>query len=264
VTLGAFGALGGLGLITAWGHGLESLPDDAVAAAAGRDVLTLPTPVRPGDRYRRSTRESLLALAAVDALLQATSLSRDALAGGRTALMYATAAAYAASNRAFIDAGRAAERTGAGTVYFPYTAPSAVPAEVAIELGLSGAYLTFLGGAAATHEALLHAGRLLRDGECDRALVLAVETFADCGDLFRRGRWLVRKPLVEAAACVMLLPGGDLSATPSGFRSSRSVNLGFFSLGSPLAHLALRRAGNTLACGPLIGLGLAAAAVPGA
>jgi hypothetical protein len=257
VTFGALGALGGLGLITAWGHGLESLPDDAVAAAAGRDVLTLPTPVRPGDRYRRSTRESLLALAAVDALLQATSLSRDALAGGRTALVYATAAAYAASNRAFVE-------SSPGTVYFPYTAPSAVPAEVAIELGLSGAYLTFLGGAVATHEALLHAGRLLRDGECDRALVLAVETFADCGDLFRRGRWLVRKPLVEAAACVMLLPGGDLSATPSGFRSSRSVNLGFFSLGSPLAHLALQRAGNTLACGPLIGLGLAAAAVPGA
>ena len=254
--------LGGLGLITAWGHGLESLPDDAVAAAAGRDVLTLPTPVRPGDRYRRSTRESLLALAAVDALLQATSLSRDALAGGRTALMYATAAAYAASNRAFVE-------SSSGTVYFPYTAPSAVPAEVAIELGLSGAYLTFLGGAAATQEALLHAGRLLRDGECDRALVLAVETFADCGDLFRRGRWLVRKPLVEAAACVMLLPGGDLSAgvflgSPSGFRPSRRAPLGFFSLGSPLAHLALQRAGNTLACGPLIGLGLAAAAVPGA
>ena len=225
----------GLGLITAWGPGLESLPDDAVAAAAGRDVLTLPTPVRPGDRYRRSTRESLLALAAVDALLEATSLSRDALAGDRTALIYATAAAYAASNRAFVE-------SAPGTVYFPYTAPSAVPAEVAIELELRGPYLTFLGGADAAHEALRHAGRLLRDGECDRALVLAVETFTDCADLFRRGRWLVRKPLVEAAACALVLPGGTIA----------------------FSEKVWERAGNTLACEPLIGLGLAAAAVPGA
>lgn len=242
MSLGALGAFGGLGLITAWGPGLESLPDDALAAAAGRDVLTLPTPVRPGDRYRRSTRESLLALAAVDALLQATSLSREALAGGRTALMYATAAAYAASNRAFVE-------SAPGNVYFPYTAPTAVPAEVAIELGLSGPYLTFLGGADATREALRHAGRLLRGGECDRALVLAVETFADSADLFRRGRWLVQKPLVEAAACALLnAPGGVEQVDGPG----------------AVDDLVLRRAGNTLACGPLIGLGLAAAAVPGA
>jgi 3-oxoacyl-(acyl-carrier-protein) synthase len=227
---------GGLGLVTAWGVGLAALPADARVAAAGRDVLTMPTPARSGDRYRRSTRESLLALAAVDELRASAGLAPGVLAGERTALVYATAAAYAASNRGFIES--------PGAVYFPYTAPSAVPAEVAIELELRGAYLTFVGGPEATHEAVRHAGRLLRDGECDRALVLAVETFADSGHLFRRGRWLLGRPLVEAAACAVLLPGADVPAYD--------------------AATARRRAGETLACGPLIALGLAASAMPGA
>ena len=115
-------------------------------------------------------------------MLREAGLDRAAIAGSRTALLFVTAAAYGASNVEFI-AGRA------GTLHFPYTAPSALSAEVAIEFGLTGAYVILIGGAAATVDALWQASRLLQDGRCDRALVLAVETFDECEDLWRRARW---------------------------------------------------------------------------
>ena len=85
------------------------------------EILTLSRPDRPGDRFRRATRECLLALAAVDAMLEDGKASREAIAGERTALLYVTAAAYGASNRAFI------ERRG-GVMHFAYTAPAGWPA----------------------------------------------------------------------------------------------------------------------------------------
>ena len=100
-----------------------------------------------------------------------------------TALVYVTAAAYGSSNRRFIDgdAGRGGTTSG---LYFPYTAPSAVPAEVAIDYGLRGGYVILVGGAAAGVEALWQAAMLLGAGRCERALVVAVETFVDCEDLW--------------------------------------------------------------------------------
>src|SRR5439155_25387761 len=143
---------------------------------------------------RRATRECLLGVAAVEAALRESGLSRAAVAGPRTALVYVTAAAYAASNKEFIE--------GAGTtLHFPYTAPSAVPAEVAIEYGLTGGDVILVGGAAAAVDALWQAGTLLAAGRADTALVLAVETFDECADLWARGRWAAPRPLVEAAAC---------------------------------------------------------------
>ena len=38
---------------------------------------------------------------------------------------------------------------------------------------------------------------MLRYGACERVLILAVETFAECADLFGRARWLARGPFVE-------------------------------------------------------------------
>ena len=132
-----------------------------------------------------------------------------------------------------------------GTLHFPYTAPSAMAGEVAIEFGLTGPYGILIGGAAATIDALWQATRLLAGGRCERALVLAVETFEECAALYARGRWLVRRPLVEAAACALLVPGAlraryDAPRTPS-----------------TLETLARVRAGETLACAPLIALALA-------
>lgn len=229
-----------VGVLTGWGEGVAALPADAATAAGGRRVVSLARPALSGDRFRRATRECLLGVAAVDAMLREAGLDRRAVAGPRTALVYVTAAAYGASNRAFVQAAG-----GGATLHFPYTAPSAVPAEVAIEYGLTGAYVILVGGPSTTVDALWQAGMLIARDQCDRALVLAVETFAECEDLYTRGRWLARGPLVEAAACALLVGPGSMPAmAPAGKRSDLDVVAG-------------RRAGVTLACGPLIALALA-------
>src|SRR3989442_14426871 len=96
----------------------------------------------------------------------------------------------------------AGERGRAGAMHLPNTAPSAVPAEVTIEYGLRGPYVTLVGGAAVTLEALAWAARLMAEDACERALVLAVETFAECADLFARDRRLLGRPLkIGRASC---------------------------------------------------------------
>jgi hypothetical protein len=179
-------ALRALGVVTGAGE-----PD-------GRAVVAARPAPRTSERLRRATRECLLAVEAVDALLADGALTREEIAGAGTALVYVTAAAYGASNRAFIDG-------GGGALHFPYTAPSAVPAEVAIEFGLHGPYMVLLGGAATTIDAIDHAAALLARGACDRAVVLAVETFAECADVLRRSGVAGTGPLVEAAVAALLV-----------------------------------------------------------
>ncbi len=228
-------SLRALGFLSAWGSGTDGLPEDARAAAGGRRVLSLGRPERDGERFRRATREGLLALAAVEAALEDGDARRQAIAGDRTALIYVTAAAYAASNRRFIE-GRG------GSIRFAETAPAVVPAEVAIELGLAGPYAIFLGGPPATLRAIWHAAALLAAAACDRALVLAVEIFEECEDLYVRARRPSRPPLVEAAACLLLEAG----------RGALHIDAG---PGRPDARLR-RRLGETFCCEPLAALDL--------
>lgn len=236
--------LGAVGVLTGWGAGLSALPADARAAAGDRAVVELAAPALVGERFRRATRECRLGVAAVTELLQRAGLARDAIRGPDTGILYATAGAYGASNRAFIEAA-AGSREGRGALHFPYTAPSAVPAEVAIEFGLTGPYITLIGGATATLDALWQAERLLAEAACRRVLVLAVETFAECAELYRRGRWLVERPLVEAAVCALMLSGEPpLTVRPA-------------TRPEALERLARQRAGETLACAPLIQMALA-------
>jgi 3-oxoacyl-[acyl-carrier-protein] synthase II len=229
----------GVGLLTGWGSGVAALPEDARRAAGDRRIVPLATPPLAGERFRRATRECLLGVAAVEAALRESGVPRAAIAGPRTALVYVTAAAYGASNKGFV--------VGGGALYFPYTAPSAVPAEVAIEYGLTGGYVILVGGAAAAVDALWQAATLLATGRADTALVLAVETFEECADLWARGRWATPRPLVEAAACAVLSGDGDGLAYGPGDAAT-------------LEALVARRAGETLACAPLVGLALACAA----
>jgi len=190
--------------------GTETVPAAAPTASSSLPVHSLGRPASPDDRRRRATRECRLALASVEAMLADGHEKPAAIAGERTALLYTTAAAYAASNRGFI------ERKG-GSIHFAYTAPAVVPAEVAIEFGVKGPYAIFIGGPPATLRAIWHAAILLESGACDRALVLAVEIFDECADLYTRARRLVRHPLVETAACLWLESGaGELA-----FRSGR-------------------------------------------
>ena len=228
-----------VGMVSGWGEGLGALPGDASDACAGQASLMVERPQLDGERFRRATRECLIGVAAVRALLAASGRTARDISGGATALLYVTAAAYGASNRAFVEAA-----PPAGTLHFPYTAPSAVPSEVAIEFQVTGPYVIFVGGATATIEALAHAARLIERGECEQALVLAVETFRECEDLHARARWLLDRPLVETGACALLGRGsGRLRVVDATERSE-------------LAGRARRRAGETLACEPLIGLAL--------
>jgi hypothetical protein len=191
-------AVSGFSVLTGWGEGVQCLPVNAQTAARGRRLLPVPTPASTPERLRRATRECVLAVAAVEQALATSRLTRRDLAGPRTALIYASASAYAAANWAFLSG------DSEQAVYFPYTAPSAVPGEVTIQFGLVGPFLTFLSGANAGIEALWQATVLLASDQCDRALVLGVETFQECASLFTAGRWLLGGPLVEAAACLIL------------------------------------------------------------
>ena len=235
----------GVGVLTGWGYGIAALPDVAQQAAAGRAVIPIVTPEvtgeGPSDRFRRTTRECMLGIAAVDAALRDAGIAREEIRGSDTALVYVTAGAYGASNRAFIEA------ASTGALHFPYTAPSAVPAEVAIEFGLHGSYVILIGGATTTLEALWHASTLIGRGSARHALVLAVETFAECADLYARARRLMPQPLVESAACVVLGPG---TRRPT-WRDT---------VPDRLAARVHARAGETLACAPLIAAALARAA----
>lgn len=234
--------LAAVGVLTGWGAGLAAFPADAREAAGDRPVVPLADPLLAGERFRRATRECLLGVAAVMELLKRAGMAGQAIRGCDSALVYVTAGGYGASNRAFIEAG---SRPGRGALHFPYTAPSAVPAEVAIEFGLTGPYVILVGGATATLDALWQAERLLAEGACRRALVVAVETFAECADLYRRARWLVSRPLVEAAVAALLLPGEPASTVRPAVEPAA------------LERLARKRAGETLACAPLIQLALA-------
>ena len=231
-------AIRAVGLLSGWGRGAAAVPADAARAAAGRAVLTLEGPAVTHERFRRSRRECLLGVAAVGAMLEDAGAGAEAIAGERTALLFATAAAYAASNREFIEA-------RVGGVYFPYTAAPAVPAEIAIEFGLTGPYEILIGGPTATMRAIARAATLLESGACDRALVLAVEIFEECADLFERARGRLARPLVEAAGCLWLEPGeGTLVLDHR--RGGRRETGG-----------ARQRLGEMLACEPVAALALA-------
>jgi len=245
-------------------------------------LVTVPTPAAAGDRLRRATRECVLAVAAVEAAARDGGLDRAGLAGERTATLYVSATAYAAANRAFL------EDETATTFHFPYTAPSAVPAEVTIEFGIRGPYVILMGGAPAALQGLWYAARWLADGVADRVVVLAVETVHEVWDLFRRARRLWRGPLIEGAACLLLEPGGagslawagtarvgprggpgvaSLLSAVLGGRAPRIVASGaragvpgraesaaLLRYGDGAVRTRHTTAGEMLACGPLVGL----------
>jgi hypothetical protein len=220
----------------------------------------------------------------VQAALDHSCLASHEVAGTRTALVYASASSYAAANWTFVT------RETENALHFPYTAPSAVPAEVTIQFGITGPYLTLLSGANAGIEALWQAATLLTTAQCDRALVVGVETFQECAEIYTTGRWLLGTPRLEAAACLVLERHPSLDAVHYraewGTRGlARLVagecerSLGSVYLCTPTARagqmaghylhaqwpdmplvLLHERLGICLACAPLIALMLAVAA----
>ena len=192
----------GVGVVTGWGEGVEGLPDAAShLGERDRGLVTAPTPVLDGDRFRRATRECLFAVAAAKAAVADAGLGETDLTGPRTGILYVSATGYAAANRAFLEDERST------TLHFPYTSPSTVPGEVTIEFGIRGPFVNLMGGAPATLLALWSAARWLTEGRADRVLVIAVEAFHEVWDLFRRARRLYDGPLIEGAACLLLDAG---------------------------------------------------------
>ena len=88
---------------------------------SGIACLPVATPLLDSERLRRATRECLLGVAAVEAALDHAHMARETIAGPRTALVFASASAYAAANWTFVTGG------AENALHFPYTAPSAVP-----------------------------------------------------------------------------------------------------------------------------------------
>src|SRR5262249_5809780 len=87
------------------------------------------------------------------------------------------------------------------------------------------------------------AARLLEAGRCDGALVLAVEIFEECSDLYARHRRFYRWPLVETVACLWLEPGaGELQfeSGRSGGPGRRAPDVGERFAAAPLADLSER------------------------
>ena len=189
----------GVGCLTGWGDGLDGL---ARVARPPAGLVPVPTPALSGDRFRRATRECLLAVAAARAAVADAGLAPDALAGPGTGILYVSATSYAPANRAFLA------DEGATTLHFPYTSPSAVPGEVSIELGARGPYVNLTGGGPASLQALWWAARWLAEGRAERVLLLAVEVVHEVRDLFRRARRLYAEPLVEGAVALLLEAGG--------------------------------------------------------
>ena len=281
-------AVRGWGLLTGWGRGLSSLPANVHGAAPAQRILPVATPLLDSERLRRATRACLLGVAAVEAALDHGQMSHEEVAGPRTGLVFASASAYAAANWTFLTGGTET------ALHFPYTAPSAVPGEVTIQFGITGPYLTLLSGANAGIEALWQAVTLLTTAQCDRAIVLGVETFQECAELYAAGRWLLSTPLTEVAACLILERHASLAGVRYGAARGESGLLSLVQqepgqtvagvyLCTPTTHdgqraaqyfqahwpgvvraLVHERCGICLACSPLIALMLAiTAGLPG-
>src|SRR5262249_14546582 len=77
--------LRGVGLLTGWGEGAAALPPARPFPPPA--LLTVPTPVPSGERFRRATRPCILAAAAVRAALRDAGLAEGALAGARTGVL---------------------------------------------------------------------------------------------------------------------------------------------------------------------------------
>jgi hypothetical protein len=275
-------AIRGVGVLAAWwNEGGTALAEPPRPAA---ELVPVPTPALAGDRFRRLTRECLLAVAAVQCAVARARMPAGDLAGPRTGVLYVSATSYAAANRRFLEEERST------TLHFPYTAPSAVPGEVAIEFGIRGPFVVLTGGATTTLEAVWLAAGWLARGLADRVVLLSVEAVSEVVDLFVRARPLYRRPLLEGAACVILEPGGReplvwalasarggggaapdlvpavleavlgrrrpayLASAATGPAAARAEARAISLRGGARARHRYSPGGEALACGPLVGL----------
>src|SRR5262249_21376754 len=169
----------GVGLRTGWGDGPPDPHSELPQGARG--LIPVSTPALPGERFRRATRECLLAVAATHAAVTDAGLDPAVLAGDRTGSLYLSAPGHSAANPAVLAGARTGilsvgatgsaapnracrEDEASTTLHFPYPSPSSGPAEVTIEFGGRGPYVTLRGGAPAALQGLWYAARWLATG----------------------------------------------------------------------------------------------------
>jgi len=244
-------------------------------------VIAAARPPLSGERFRRATRECLLGVAAVEALLREANIERrgdprlrDGAGlrdGGRIRRGESRVYCRGRREEGCWSGGREHEYSVGwpekGTrrrrcfkhLAFPVYGTVGGAAEVAIEFGLNRPVCDPARGAAATIDGLWQATLQVGRGRCRRALVLASRPSRSARAL-ARGRWLLRPPLVESAACALLIPGPsrrDLRAgldgvTPRGARArSGGRDAGLRAVDRVGAGARGRRRGPVQAHGPV-------------
>ena len=186
-----------------------SAPPDLPVLA---DALGLPL-----DKIARADAHVTWALAALASL--AARIGRETFAGA--GIVVGTAAATLETNARF--AARLRDR-GARFVEprrFPYTSPNAVAGECGVAFGLTGPAFSVGAGLHAAVEALSAAFTLVRAGDAERMLVVAVDDIADVA-----GAWstALGTPLVPGA--IALLVTRDRTPTSSARIVSARSSLG--------------------------------------
>jgi 3-oxoacyl-[acyl-carrier-protein] synthase-1/3-oxoacyl-[acyl-carrier-protein] synthase II len=184
----------------------SSLPDVVPFAAAIGAVA---------DKLARADAHVLWALAAVAALVERIG-GRDRLAGagvvvGSAVATLETNARYATRLRdrgpRFVEARR-----------FPYTSPNAVAGECGMAFGLRGPAFTVGAGLHAGVEALAAASALVRAGDAERMVVVAVD---DIGEVAAKWASAVDVPLV-AGAVALLVSADKMSSSVARVVGARS------------------------------------------
>jgi 3-oxoacyl-[acyl-carrier-protein] synthase-1/3-oxoacyl-[acyl-carrier-protein] synthase II len=148
-------------------HAAASAADEAFADALAEAVAI------PADRLLRADGLTRLALSAV------ASLRRDVGPLDGAGIVVGHAFATMETNVAFHRGMRARGARFAEPRRFPYTSPNAVAGECAIAFGLTGPSFAVSSGLHGGLEALVLATTLIRAGDADRIVVLAVDEVGD-------------------------------------------------------------------------------------
>jgi 3-oxoacyl-[acyl-carrier-protein] synthase II len=204
-----------------------SVPPDLDTLAAALAI--------PSDRLARADRHVLWALAAVAAL--AERVGRSALAGA--GIVVGTAVATLETNAVFAQALRQRGARHVPPRLFPYTSPNAVAGECGIAFGLTGPSFSVGAGLGAGLEALAVGFTLVRAGDADRMVVVAVD---DVGDV--AGAWATALGVAMRPGAIALLVTPDRTPHAVARITSARVTLGPSAAPSPtsrgpVGHLAL-------------------------
>jgi len=185
-------AITGIGVVSAFGHGVEPFWRALVAGetgvapvrrfaarAGGLGAEVPPLDARAwatGPLGRRIDRVSLLALAAARLALADAGLAADAVAGDRTGLALGSACGNFDETESFLD--RLGARGAANPLTFPNLVFNAPLSYATIELGITGPSAMLSAQETSGEAAIAHGAALVADGRVDVCLAGGVDELA--------------------------------------------------------------------------------------